>query len=129
MFALLLTSCASTPTQIIGEAREPLTGDQVDVLMAKPDSAYQVIAKMQVSVQQGFDEQDRLQNTIAVLTKKAAQVGANAIVVTNVNAFTAAFNRVSTGSNFVKGASFDLYPAAFKTVQLKAYAIYIKNPL
>lgn len=123
--ALSLSGCAANSVTMLGKARAPVVVSQVQVLMQPPNVAYESIAQIKVRVQEGFDEQARLQNTIAVLAAKSASIGANAMIVTNAKAFAAAYNRVSTGTAFMDGASFDLSPEAFSTVQLSATAIYL----
>ncbi|REG85843.1 hypothetical protein [Marinomonas pollencensis] len=124
---LFLVSCSSHSTQREAQPGLFLSSNNLPVFMSSPQVSFVLITKIQVPVQEGFDQEARLRNTLAVLTEMAAEVGANAIIVTNAEEFAAAYNRVSTGTHFLAGASFDLSPDAFKHVQLKAQAIYLNR--
>ncbi|MEL0623786.1 hypothetical protein V6238_11855 [Marinomonas arenicola] len=125
LVALLLSGCAADSERMLGKARTPVTVSEVQVLMQPPSVAYEAIAQIKVKVQEGFDQQARLKNTIAVLVAKAAKLGANGVIVADTKEFNAAYNRISTGTAFTEGASFTLSPSAFSRVKLSATAIYL----
>ena len=128
---LLLSACASSSV-LVGTAREPISEDQVRVLIEPPEK-YETVALLEASDlgANGFSAQSRMNKVIARLKAEAAELGANAILLQGFDTNTIgavgsgyANTSVSGNSTYTTGLG---YSAAQTSKVGKAIAIYIKE--
>lgn len=128
---LLLSACASSSV-LVGTAREPISEDQVRVLIEPPEK-YETVALLEASDlgANGFSAQSRMNKVIARLKAEAAELGANAILLQGFDTNTIgavgsgyANTSVSGNSAYTTGLG---YSAAQTSKVGKAIAIYIKE--
>ena len=128
---LLLSACASSSV-LVGTAREPISEDQVRVLIEPPEK-YETVALLEASDlgANGFSAQSRMNKVIARLKAEAAELGANAILlqgfVTNtIGAVGSGYANTSVCGNSAYTTGLG-YSAAQTSKVGKAIAIYIKE--
>lgn len=77
---LLLSGCASTSHQMIGQARPAISPDQVKVYQAAPRQ-FEEVARITATSGVGFGTQGQTESAIARLKKDAASLGANGVLI------------------------------------------------
>ena len=128
---IALSACASSSV-LVGTAREPISEDQVKVLI-EPPAKYETVALLEASDlgANGFSAQSRMNKVIGRLKAEAAELGANAILLQGFDTNTIgavgsgyANTSVSGNSAYTTGLG---YSAAQTSKVGKAIAIYIKE--
>lgn len=87
LFLPTLFGCASTNANgtylITGTQREAISADSVTIYAVFPEH-YEVIGIVTASSESGWTEQDSLNYAVAELKNQAAKIGANGIVIENM---------------------------------------------
>ncbi|QNN47807.1 hypothetical protein H9L17_06685 [Thermomonas brevis] len=85
VFAVLLSACASSHV-LVGKAREPISPDQVKILL-EPPATYETVALLEASDlgANGFSAQSRMNKVMKRLKAEAASLGANAILLQGID--------------------------------------------
>ena len=84
-FASLLMGCTSGPGLTTGYVRPPLEDYRTVRILSRLPQDAEVIASVKASSDSGFSRERNLDYTINQLKKKAARLGANALVITGRN--------------------------------------------
>ena len=116
IITMVLAGCASGPSRVAGQVR-PAIEDYTTVTVSTemPEGAEQIaVVKVKVPFKGGFSLQEQIDLAVEELQRKAAKVGANAVVITSASPES---SRVSTGD----GKSTDLY----KGVVVQGVAVWV----
>lgn len=101
-----LAACASTSKVMIGQARAPITPDQVRIY-SQPPPHYQEIAVL--DTQSGgftYGEQNKMDEVLANLRKSAAELGANGVLLEgHGNAYSGSSVGLGVGKENYGGSS------------------------
>jgi len=102
---LLLGGCASSHV-MIGEARPPISPDQVKLYLHPPEK-YEEIAIIDASSRRSivFTDQQKMNKVIARLKEEAAKVGANGILIQGTGDEQAGEVSTEAGTGTVSGHS------------------------
>lgn len=102
----LLAACASTSQVMVGQARPPISPDQVRIYN-QPPPHYQEVALLET--QSGgftYGEQNKMDEVLANLRKSAAALGANGVVLEgHGNAYSGGNVGVGVGRSSYGGSS------------------------
>jgi len=82
LFSLLVVACASGTALVTGAKREPTNPATIRIVHMMPEGA-DVIARVEASSDGGLTNQGSLDYAVEELKKQAANVGANALVITS----------------------------------------------
>ena len=82
--ALFVSGCASSSAVMVGTARPPINSRNVRVLAELPPQ-YEIIALVTASCDMGWTEQDDHDLIMEELKAKTASLGANAVLVENID--------------------------------------------
>lgn len=125
---LLLTGCAisnqpSLNTKITGEVKAPLSSDNVSVYNVAPVS-YAEIAKMSASTIPSLEINDarRVDEAVKLLQSEAAMLGANAIVLSNLDVET-----IEREYNTFNGTQGGRIKENRHIVHIHALAVYVND--
>ena len=111
-----LAACATGSSIVVGDVREPVTPDQVQLYLQAPAN-YEVIGIVDASSDAGWTEQGAVDYAVEELKKQAARLGANGVLLESTGART---------STVIGGQGTDYFyaiPVTAKTVSGKA--IYV----
>ena len=75
-----LAACATGSSIVVGDVREPLTPDQVQLYLQAPTN-YEVIGIVDASSDAGWTEQGAVDYAVEELKKQAARLGANGVLL------------------------------------------------
>lgn len=126
--ALLLQACASSSHVLVGQARAPISPDQVKVYL-EPPPHYEQIAALDASSSGFGSDQGKMDSAMEKLKTEAAKVGANGVLLQAVEnqqsgSIGVGVGGASVGGNSAVGTSVGgghgLYSKA-----AKALAIYV----
>ena len=113
---LLLAACATGSSIVVGEVREPLMPDQVQLYLQAPTN-YEVIGIVDASSDAGWTEQGSVDYAVEELKKQAARLGANGVLLESTGART---------STFIGGQGTDyLYAVPVTAKIVSGKAIYV----
>jgi hypothetical protein len=103
--ALLLQACASSSHVLVGQARAPISPDQVRVYL-EPPPHYEQVAALDASSGGFFgSEQSKMDAAVAKLKAEAAKVGANGVLLQAVENQQSGSIGVGVGGTSVGGNS------------------------
>ncbi|ROO75900.1 hypothetical protein EDB69_0812 [Vibrio crassostreae] len=77
---LFLVGCASGSAILVGEARDPITPQEVTLYLEAPEN-YEKIALVDASSDAGMTKQGSIDYAIEELKKQAAKLGANGVLL------------------------------------------------
>src|ERR1041384_980033 len=99
---LILVGCASSSHVLVGNARPPISPDQVKVYL-KPPAKFEEIALLDASSRSSwtFTDQAKMNKAVERLKKEAAKLGANGVLLRGAGDQYG--GSVSTGSGIVTG--------------------------
>jgi hypothetical protein len=126
--AFLLQGCASSSHVLVGQARAPISPDEVKVYL-EPPPHYEQIAALDASSSGFGSDQSKMDSAVAHLKAEAAKVGANGVLLQAVEnqqsgSIGVGVGGASVGGNSAMGTSVGggsgLYSKA-----AKALAIYV----
>ena len=80
LISFLFSGCNTASTIVIGNARAPITVDQVKIVTSLP-AVYEEIALIEATGKTGFTDQQKTNGAIEALKAKAASIGANVIFI------------------------------------------------
>lgn len=100
--ALALSACASSYV-LVGQRRPPIAPESVKIYLHPPEAHYEEVALLDTSSKGGFGftAQGKTNVVIERLKKEAAQLGANGILLQNVNDQSAG----SVGTGFAQSTA------------------------
>jgi len=84
LFGLILFSCASGSALVTGPVRSAIKSDKV-VVYSEPPANYEVIGIVSATSDGGLSQQSSLNHALDELKKQAAKIGANGIIIENIN--------------------------------------------
>lgn len=84
LFELILFSCASGSAIVTGPLRSATKPETV-VVYSEPPKNYEVIGIVSASSDAGLTQQSSLNYALEELKKQAARIGANGIIIENIN--------------------------------------------
>jgi opacity protein-like surface antigen len=77
---LLLAGCASGSSIVVGEVREEIDPNQVELFLEIPET-YEVIGIVTASSDAGWNEQGSIDYAVEELMNQAAKLGANGVLI------------------------------------------------
>ena len=80
MSLLLIGGCASGTSMVTGARRDPISPESVRVY-SEPPAQFEVIALLKAEAQFGWSDQGKQDQAIEYLKAKAAEIGANGLLV------------------------------------------------
>lgn len=83
-FSALLTACASGSHIITGVQRPAIDPQLVKVFSKAPSQSYEIIGTVEATSSRGVTQQERLASAVATLKNEAAELGANGVIVNNL---------------------------------------------
>ena len=83
--ALFITSCSNVTHLMTGQKRSPTKVSTVKIYHKTPSAHYSEIAVLRTASRAGFTNQYRQDLGIERLREHAAELGANALIITDVN--------------------------------------------
>lgn len=99
--ASFLLGCTSGPGLTTGYVRPPIDDYRIVQILSRLPQDVEVIASVKASSDSGFSRERNLDYTINQLKKKAARLGANAIVITQRNSPTQMGTAETSGGGLV----------------------------
>ena len=84
LVGLVLFSCASGSALVTGPLRSSIKPDKV-VIYSEPPANYEVIGIVSATSDAGLSQQSSLNYALDELKKQAAKIGANGIIIENIN--------------------------------------------
>jgi hypothetical protein len=126
--AFLLQACASSSHVLVGQARAPISPDQVKVYL-EPPPQYEQIAALDASSSGFGSDQSKMDSTMAHLRAEAAKVGANGVLLQAVEnhqsgSIGLGVGGASVGGNSAMGTSVGGSGGLYSK-DAKALAIYV----
>src|SRR5215813_9191159 len=126
--ALLLQACASSSHVLIGQARAPISPDEVKVYL-EPPPHYEQIAALDASSSGFGSDQSKMDSTVGRLKAEAAKVGANGVLLQAVEnqqsgSIGLGVGGASVGGNSAMGTSVGGSSGLYSKAA-KALAIYV----
>jgi hypothetical protein len=84
---LLLVGCASGSSIVVGEAREAIDSNQVELYLEISET-YEIIGIVTASSDAGWTEQDSVDYAVEELKNQAAKIGANGVLIESTGSQT-----------------------------------------
>jgi len=95
----LLSGCSSASSIVTGQRRPPYDEDKVVVYLSPPPVRFEVIGLVTAKTSRGWSEQGYMDSAVANMKEKAAELGANGIILTGTGSISSGGMAAATGPN------------------------------